>query len=290
MVTKLLDIQVNVGRTGALTPLALLEPVAIGGVIVKQATLHNFDFIAEKDIRIGDQVLLKRAGEVIPYIVASLSEKRDGSQQPYQPSENCPSCGAPVEKDPSVVVWYCINSSCPAQLTRNIEHFASRGGAMDIVGLGEQIVQQLVREGIIHSSADLYTLTPEDLVGLEKFGEKKKPEPGRRYPGIKEPTFISFITALGIRGVGEVAAEKIAQRFTDLDQLSQADESQLQTVDGVGEIMAHDIKQWFLRMITSVFYRHLKMLVSGRKICNPKLKPYNHLPALALSSQARCQP
>lgn len=244
VVTKLLDIQVNVGRTGALTPLALLEPVAIGGVIVKQATLHNFDFIAEKDIRIGDQVLLKRAGEVIPYIVASLSEKRDGSQQPYQPSENCPSCGAPVEKDPSVVVWYCINSSCPAQLTRNIEHFASRG-AMDIVGLGEQIVQQLVREGIIHSSADLYTLTPKDLVGLEKFGEKKAQNLVDAIQASKSQPLSRFITALGIRGVGEVAAEKIAQRFTDLDQLSQADESQLQTVDGVGEIMAHDIKQWF---------------------------------------------
>src|SRR5690606_35586346 len=131
--TALLEIQVNVGRTGVLTPLAVLDPVAIGGVVVRQATLHNFDFIAEKDIRIGDRVLLKRAGEVIPYIVASLLEKRDGSQKVYMPPTECPSCGSQVEKVPGEVAFYCFNADCPAQLTRNVDYFASRS-AMDIAG------------------------------------------------------------------------------------------------------------------------------------------------------------
>lgn len=243
VVTKLSDIQVNVGRTGALTPLALLEPVAIGGVIVKQATLHNFDFIAEKDIRIGDEVLLKRAGEVIPYIVASLAEKRDGTQVPYAPPLSCPSCGAPIEKDPRIVVWYCLNSSCPAQLSRNIEHFASRG-AMDIAGLGEQIVQQLVASGKIRSSADLYYLKTEDLLELDKFGEKKANNLIEAIQASKNQTLARLITALGIRGVGEIAAQKLAQTYPDLDQLANASLESLQTVEGVGQIMAKDIYAW----------------------------------------------
>lgn len=242
--TTLLDIQVNVGRTGVLTPLALLEPVAIGGVIVRQATLHNFDFIAEKDIRIGDRVLLKRAGEVIPYIVAALPEKRDGQQIEYTPPSTCPSCGAPVEKDEGMVAWYCINASCPAQLTRNIEHFVSRG-AMDIVGLGEQIVRQLVEANLIRSTADLYRLKESDLIGLEKFGPKKAQNLVEAIQASKSQSLARLITALGIRGVGEVAAEKLSQTFHDLDSLSHATTEELLSVEGVGEIMAGDIQAWF---------------------------------------------
>ncbi len=242
--TTLLDIQVNVGRTGVLTPLALLEPVAIGGVIVRQATLHNFDFIAEKDIRIGDRVLLKRAGEVIPYIVAALPEKRDGKQVPYIPPAECPSCGAPVEKDEGIVAWYCINASCPAQLTRNIEHFVSRG-AMDIVGLGEQIVRQLVEANLIRSTADLYRLNESDLIGLEKFGPKKAQNLVEAIQASKSQSLARLITALGIRGVGEVASEKLSDTFHDLDALSHATTEELQLVEGVGEIMAGDIRAWF---------------------------------------------
>lgn len=242
--TTLLDIQVNVGRTGALTPLALLEPVNIGGVVVRQATLHNFDFIAEKDIRIGDHVLLKRAGEVIPYIVASLPEKRIGSQVPYLPPTHCPSCGAPVEKDEGTVALFCINSSCPAQLNRNIEHFASRG-AMDIAGLGEKIVLQLVEAGLIRSTADLYRLKESDLVALEKFGSKKAQNLVDAIQSSKNQTLSRFITALGIRGVGEVAAEKLSEHFRDLNALSLASLEELQVVDGIGEVMANDIRAWF---------------------------------------------
>ncbi|MDD2522212.1 MAG: NAD-dependent DNA ligase LigA [Anaerolineaceae bacterium] len=242
--TTLLDIQVNVGRTGALTPLALLEPTPIGGVVVRQATLHNFDFIADKDIRVGDRVLLKRAGEVIPYIVAPLPEKRDGSQVPYVPPTLCPSCGAPVEREEGTVALYCINASCPAQLSRNIEHFASRG-AMDIVGLGEQIVKQLVDASLIQSTADLYRLKESDLLGLDKFGPKKAQNLVEAIQASKNQTLPRLITALGIRGVGEVAAEKLSESFHDLDALAQATTEELQRVDGVGDIMAQDIRAWF---------------------------------------------
>ena len=243
--TTLLDIQVNVGRTGVLTPLAVLEPVAIGGVIVRQATLHNFDFITEKDIRVGDRVLVKRAGEVIPYIVASLPEKRDATQIPYVPPTECPSCGAPVEKDEGTVAWYCINASCPAQLSRNIEHFVSRS-AMDIVGLGEQIVHQLISANLIHSTADLYRLKESDLLGLEKFGPKKAQNLIEAILASKSQSLARLITALGIRGVGEVAAEKLSDSFHDLDAVSRASIEELQSVEGVGEIMAADISAWFL--------------------------------------------
>ena len=242
--TTLLDIQVNVGRTGVLTPLALLEPVNIGGVVVKQATLHNFDFIEEKDIRVGDRVLVKRAGEVIPYIIASLPEKRTGGQETYVPPETCPSCGAPVEKDPEMVAWYCINSSCPAQLSRNIEHFVSRS-AMDIVGLGGQIVQQLVDAELIKSAADLYSLEVSDLVGLEKFGPKKAQNVIDAIQASKNQSLARLITALGIRGVGEVAAEKLSKTYQNLDQLAKASPEDLQQIEGIGEIMADDIVSWF---------------------------------------------
>jgi len=242
--TTLLEIQVNVGRTGALTPLAFLEPVKIGGVVVRQATLHNFDFIAEKDIRIGDHVLLKRAGEVIPYIVASLPEKREGDQTPFLPPVYCPSCGAPVEKDEGTVAYYCINSACPAQLSRNIEHFASRT-AMDISGLGEKIVQQLVENKLITSASDLYQLKEEDLLKLDKFGSKKAQNLLETINASKSQSLVRLITALGIRGVGEVAAQKLCENFSDLDALSHASPEALKEIDGIGEVVANDIHAWF---------------------------------------------
>ena len=170
--TKLLDIGVNVGRTGVLTPYAILDPVEIGGVIVKQATLHNFDYISEKDIRKGDRVLVKRAGEVIPYVIGPVVDVRDGTEASWEPPKVCPTCGQPVERVDGEVAWYCVNNACPAQLVRNLEHFVSRG-AMDIVGLGIRIVVQLVEAGLVHDLADLYALKKEDLLSLEGFAEKK---------------------------------------------------------------------------------------------------------------------
>ena len=242
--TTLLDIQVNVGRTGVLTPLAILKPVNIGGVIVKQATLHNFDFIREKDIRIGDQVLVKRAGEVIPYILGPLPEKRTGNEKPFQMPTSCPSCGSKIQKEPGEVAYYCVNSSCPAQLARNIENFASRG-AMDINGLGPQIIVQLIDAGLIHSAADLYTLKKEDLLKLEKFGEKKAENLLQAIQASKQQPLERLIIGLGIHGVGEVAARKLASTFHSLDNLSQADASHLETLEGIGPNIAQSIVGWF---------------------------------------------
>jgi DNA ligase (NAD+) len=242
--TTLLDIQVNVGRTGVLTPLAVLKPVSIGGVIVRQATLHNFDFIRDKDIRIGDQVLLKRAGEVIPYILGSLPEKRDGTEKTFEIPRECPSCGSPIQKVPEEVAYYCVNSSCPAQLVRNLENFASRG-ALDISGLGSQIVAQLVESGLVNSAADLYTLKRDALMKLDKFGEKKAENLLQAVESSKQQPLERLIIGLGIHGVGEVAARKLARQFHNLDALSRASLDELTSLEGIGPGIAASITGWF---------------------------------------------
>jgi len=242
--TTLLDIQVNVGRTGVLTPLAVLKPVSIGGVIVRQATLHNFDFIRDKDIRIGDQVLLKRAGEVIPYILGSLPEKRDGTEKTFEIPRECPSCGSPIQKVPEEVAYYCVNSSCPAQLVRNLENFASRG-ALDISGLGSQIVAQLVESGLVNSAADLYTLKRDALMKLDKFGEKKAENLLQAVESSKQQPLERLIIGLGIHGVGEVAARKLARQFNNLDALSRASLDELTSLEGIGPSIAASITGWF---------------------------------------------
>ena len=242
--TTLEGIIVNVGRTGVLTPEAQLKAVSIGGVVVRQATLHNFDFIRDKDIRVGDQVLVKRAGEVIPYILASLPEKRDGSQKPYSVPTHCPACGSKVEKDPEQVAYYCPNAACPAQLTRNVENFASRG-AMDIAGLGEQIVAQLSREGLVRSAVDLYKLTKDELLQLEKFGDKKSDNLLEAIKASKNQPLQRLVIGLGIHGIGEVAARKLVQKFGDLGKLGCASLDQLQEVEGIGPNLAISVYDWF---------------------------------------------
>lgn len=246
VITRLLDIGVNVGRTGVLTPYAVLEPVDIGGVIVKQATLHNFDYIAEKDIRIGDRVRVKRAGEVIPYVIGPVEALRTGEEQVYRPPQSCPACGEPVENLPGEVYWYCVNASCPAQLIRNLEHFVSRS-AMDIVGLGIRIVEQLVEAGLVKDVADLYTLKREDLLRLEGFAEKKADNLLRAIEASRHRPLARLIAALGIRGVGEVMAADLARVYPDLDQLSQATYEDLQQIEGVGPNTAQAIVDWFAR-------------------------------------------
>jgi DNA ligase (NAD+) len=244
--TRLLDIGVNVGRTGRLTPYAILEPVEIGGVIVKQATLHNFDYIAEKDIRIGDRVRLKRAGEVIPYVIGPVEAARDGSERVFQPPHLCPACGEPVENIPGEVDWFCVNAACPEQLIRNLEHFVSRG-AMDIVGLGIKIVEQLVAAGFVKDVADLYTLTRHQLLSLEGFADKKADNILEAIQASRSRSLPRLITALGIRGVGEVAAADLAEHFGDLEALSKATLEDLQQIEGIGPNIAQGIVDWFAR-------------------------------------------
>lgn len=244
--TRLLEIRVNVGRTGVLTPYAVLEPVEIGGVIVERATLHNFDYIAEKDIRPGDRVLVKRAGDVIPYVIGPIVEARRGDEQPYTPPQTCPACGQPVEHFEGEVAWYCVNAACPAQLIRNLEHFVSRG-AMDIAGLGIRIVEQLVEAGLVGDVADLYTLRKADLLRLEGFAEKKAQNLLDAIQASKSRPLARLINALGIRGVGEVMAAELARHYPDLDALSKATVDELMQIEGIGPNIAQAIVDWFAR-------------------------------------------
>jgi DNA ligase (NAD+) len=244
--TLLIDIGVNVGRTGKLTPFAILEPVEIGGVIVRRATLNNFDYISEKDIRPGDRVQLKRAGDVIPYVIGPVTAARTGSEQPYQPPITCPTCGQPVEHFKEEVDWFCVNAACPAQLVRNLEHFVSRG-TMDITGLGINIVEQLISAGLVKDAADLYTLKRNDLLALEGFAEKKADNLLAAIEASKSQPLARVINALGIRGVGEVMAGDLARFYQDLESLSRSPAEELQTIEGVGPNIAEAVVDWFAR-------------------------------------------
>ncbi len=244
--TQLLNIEVEVGRTGVLTPKAVLEAVEIGGVVVKNATLHNFDFIAEKDIRIGDRVLVKRAGEVIPYVIGPLLDARSGAEMAYSPPATCPACAQPVEHLADEVAFYCVNAACPAQLIRNLEHFVSRG-AMDIVGLGLKIVEQLIAAEQVKDVADLFFLKKEDLLTLEGFAEKKADNLLEAIRAARAQPLARLLAALGVRGVGEVSAKDLAAAFGSLDALSAASADALQTVAGIGPNIAAAIVDWFGR-------------------------------------------
>jgi len=253
--TQLLGIEVEVGRTGVLTPKAVLEPVEINGVTVKNATLHNFDYIAGKDIRPGDRVLVKRAGEVIPYVIGPVVDLRTGAERPYLPPDNCPACGQPVEHFEAEVAWYCVNAACPAQLVRNVEHFVSRG-AMDITGLGIRIVEKLIEAGLVKDVADIYTLTREDILEAvtKKDRKTEAAPPGKIAENLlasietsRQQPLHRLITALGIHGVGEVSALDLSRHFPSLDLLAAASGDQLQSVDGVGPNIAEAILDWFDR-------------------------------------------
>jgi DNA ligase (NAD+) len=256
--TILQEIRVNVGRTGVLTPYAVLEPVEIGGVTVKQATLHNFDYIAEKDIRVGDRVLIKRAGDVIPYVIGPMISARGTDLKTYSPPSVCPSCGQVIEHLPDEVAWYCVNTTCPAQLVRNIEHFVSRG-AMDILGLGEKIVEMLVNEGKIKDMADLYSLKTSDLIRMEGFGQKKTENIVSAISTSKNQPLPRLITGLGIHGIGEVSARALAKVFNSLDQLKDTTFSTLVSIDGVGPNTAQAIIDWFSQAPNNQLIEKLKL-------------------------------
>ena len=264
--TKLLGIRVSVGRTGVLIPNAVLEPVEIGGVVVERATLHNFDYIEEKDIRVGDRVLVKRAGEVIPYVIGPVVDARTRKEKRYVPPQTCPVCGQAVEHLEGEVAWYCVNVACPAQLMRNVEHFVSRG-AMDIVGLGAKIVEKLIETGAVKDVADIFTLTRQQILDAvtRKDRKTKKEPPGKIADNLLASISISkgrplnrLITALGIRGVGEVIAGDLARTFHDLDALSKARLDDLLAIDGVGENIAQAVVDWFARPANQKVLKKLK--------------------------------
>lgn len=242
--TTLLDIGINVGRTGVITPYAMLEPVEVGGVTVRQATLHNFDFIRDKDIRVGDRVMVKRAGEVIPYVIGPILEARTGRPRRFKPPTKCPACGEPLEQLEEEVAVFCVNASCPAQLMRNLEHFASRG-AMDVEGLGTKVAEQLVEAGLVQDVADIYYLKQQDLLTLEGFAERKADKLLEGIEESKHQPLARLVTALGIRGVGETVASDLARRFRDLDGLAAASLEDLQGLEGIGPNIAQAVVDWF---------------------------------------------
>jgi len=253
--TKLNDIGVNVGRTGVLTPYAILEPVEVGGVIVKQATLHNFDYIAEKDIRIGDRVLLKRSGDVIPYVIGPVVEARTGKLKTYKPPTQCPACGEPVERVEGEVAFYCVNSACPAQLTRAVEHFAA---VLDIETFGEKVAMLVVNAGLVKDVADIFSLTKEKLLELEGFAEKKAQKLLEAIETAKTRPLGQLISALGIHGVGEVAARDLAAHFGSLDKVQAATLEELQAIEGFGPAASQAVADWFARKSNKKVLEKLK--------------------------------
>jgi DNA ligase (NAD+) len=242
--TRLLDIRIQVGRTGTLTPVATLEPVFVSGSTVARATLHNQEEIARKDIRIGDMVVVEKAGEVIPAIVSVRKDLRDGTEKKFHMASNCPVCGSKVVKDEGQVAMRCVNAQCPAQRRRRIEHFASRG-AMDIEGLGEAMVDQLVSHDLIADAGDVYSLTSEQLLGLERIGEKSAANLLGAIERSKKQPLWRLLVALGILHVGVSAARALADHFPDLDRLMAATPEELQRIPDVGEVVGHSIAQFF---------------------------------------------
>ena len=242
--TKLLDVTANVGRTGVLTPTAVLEPVFIGGVTVKQASLHNCDLIRDKDIRIGDTVIVKRSGDVIPYVVGPVVSVRDGSEIMPEPPTSCPICASPVSRDEDEVAYYCTNPACPERIARNLENFVSRG-ALDIEGLGERGVRQLLEAGLISDEADLFTLTQEDLLQLDGYAEKKVRNLLASLDIARARPLARLIGALGIRGVGETVATSLAAHVKSIDALSKACAEDLEALEGLGPHTANAIVEWF---------------------------------------------
>lgn len=250
--SRLIDIVVQVGRTGVLTPKAVLEPVRLAGTTVTSATLHNQDFISDKDIRIGDTVLVRKAGEIIPEVLSVVLDKRPADSRPYFLPKTCPVCGAPVERDEDGAHMRCTGAECPAQLLRNLTHFASRD-AMDIDGLGVAVVENLVNAGLVKTPGDLYFLKEEDVAGLDRMGKKSAQNLMAAIRRSKDQDLARLIYAFGIRQVGQKAGKILAARFKTMDALEQATLEELTAVNDVGEITARSILTW----LASPQSRHL---------------------------------
>ena len=260
--TKLLDIEINVGRTGVLTPVGIFEPVLLAGTTVSRATLHNRDFIEEKGICIGDTVIIRKAGEIIPEVLSVVSHEDDA--QPYKFPEFCPSCGSRVSQDDEAAVR-CTNTDCPAQLMRHLIHFVARD-AMDIDGLGPAVLEQLVANNLVKSPADLYRLTLEDISNLDRKAEKSANNLIKSIEKSKDNELYRLIFALGIRNIGLKAAKLICENFETIDDIMSAKADDFESIDGFGGIMALNLESYFLLEST-------KQLVSEFKALGLKMKP-----------------
>lgn len=242
--TQILNIQAQVGRTGTLTPVASLEPIQLGGVTVKSASLHNMDEVERKDIRIGDTVVVERAGDVIPYVVQVLKEKRSSREKKFKMPDHCPVCGSGVYREEGEVAYRCVGLSCPAKLKEGLKFFGSRAG-MDIEGLGEKLIDQLVDRGWVKDIADLYGLKREELAGLERMGEKSAQNLIDALARSKDSSLPRLLTALGIRHVGGATARLLAEEFSSLDNVMNASEEELTEVREIGPEVAKSIARFF---------------------------------------------
>src|SRR5665811_1298186 len=234
----------SVGRTGTMNPLAELEPVNIGGVTVSRATLHNEDEIARKDLRIGDTVIVQRAGDVIPQIVKVVEDRRTGDEQPWEMPTHCPSCGQPVHREPGEAMRYCTNAACPAQLLERLHHFIGRS-AMDIDGLGARLADRFVELDLVHDAADLYFLDWNAVAALERLGEKSAANLQKSIDASRQQPLWRLIHGLGVRHIGERTATLLANRFGSLDALASASLDDINDVPGIGGIVAASVVDFF---------------------------------------------
>lgn len=257
VLTQIIDVTLTVGRTGAVTPTAMLEPVQVAGTTVQRATLHNEDFIQEKDIRIGDHVIIKKAGDIIPEVVSVVSDRRSGDEQPFHMPDQCPECSSALVNIEGEVALRCINPMCPALIREGLIHFVSRQ-AMNIDGLGEKVVAQLFHQGLIHDVADLYKLRREDVLALQRMGEKSTDNLLSAIAASKDNSLERLLFGLGIRFVGEKAAQLLAEHFQSMDQLQTATIDDLLAVDDIGEKMAHAIVIYFAKPEVSTLLAELK--------------------------------
>lgn len=266
--TRLLDIAIQVGRTGVLTPNAVLEPVKLAGTTVSRATLHNIDIIKERDIRIGDNVIVQKAGDIIPEVVGSVKEDRCGTEMPYSMPNACPSCGGTLTYDDAddfvddgedftLGALRCTNPACPAQLERNIIHFASKK-AMNIEGVGEKFVKQLLDANLIHDASDLYYIDPQEIAALDRMGEKSAENFVKAREASKSSGLARVIFALGIRHIGEVASAELANKFGSIDNLFTATFDEIKEVNDFGDIMAKSVVDFFSKETTKYIVERLK--------------------------------
>jgi len=255
--TKILDIKVQVGRTGVLTPLAILETVRIAGSNVSRATLHNQDYINEKDIRIGDTVVIQKAGDIIPAVVEVIFEERNGEEKPFYIPSQCPECGADVIREENEAAYRCTGINCPAQRMRNIIHFVSRD-AMDIDGLGPSIIEQMLEKNLIQNAADLYYIKAEDIAKMDKLGEKSADNLISALEKSKANPLYRLINALGIRHIGEKAAKILAKKYKTIDNLINADAEDLSKLSDIGEKMAQSVVEFFSHNENLEFIKRLK--------------------------------
>lgn len=268
--TKVEAISVNVGRTGALTPLAELTPVQLAGTTVSRATLHNIDYVRSLDIRVGDTVIVHKAGEIIPEVVRVLKELRPADTKPFEMPACCPVCNQPVVKLTEEAVTRCVNASCPAILKGALVHWASRD-ALDINGLGEKLVQQMVDKEIVHSVADLYDLTIENLLNLERMGKKLAEKLVKAIADSKSQPWYRVLYGLGIRHVGNVNAQTLTQKFINVDELSQASAASIESVYGIGPEIASSVFQWFRVPANQTLINRLK--TAGLQVANQESPP-----------------